>query len=567
MSAKRWSANRAMWTQNLRQIGWIAIIHWLLWLAAVVLPIGLAYSQYDPKVGNVPEWETIYHISNGLEVLIAWLVPVLAAAGVLRYMHDKRSADFIHSLPIRRTELLTSQIVFGWFMLVVPLFMATVAAIGCLYGLNIPWRLEAVDAWRWFGETMVMETLIFALGIAVGILVGQSVFHVVLTNIFLFFPAGILVLIYTNLSLVLSGFPDMYYLSTDLDRLVIPLRYAMLMDQAMSAGEAGLLLLLALLLFGLAVWLYERRPAEAAGQALAFPVLRPLFVYGVAFCSWLVGGFYFANVERQWGWIVFGYVTFSLLGYAIAQMVIAKTWRVFHRWKGYVAFVAVMTVFALIIRVDLAGYEQRVPAIADIKQVYFGQSTMNFEHPEQIGRSFWEYDQFLRTKENIEAVRAFHKQLVHDQPWPSRFEQVQPVVIGYVLKDGTRLLRRYEVPVESYMPHFRRIMESKEYKQQFHLLLRPSGYAPIRQVTIRNMNTGRAVFVLAEPKEIESFIESLKQDLWNEPVENILMGGAVYGDVELLQSDGDTLHFSIAEDYVHVRQWLEQRNAWDKITE
>ncbi|WPZ19894.1 ABC transporter permease [Geobacillus subterraneus] len=566
MSVKRWSANRAIWTQNLRQIGWVAIIHSLLWLAAIVLPIALAYSEYDPKVGNVPQWENVYYISNGLETLIAWLVPVLASAGALRYMHDKRSADFIHSLPIRRTELLTSQIVFGWLMLVVPLFMAALVAIGCLSGLDLPWPIEPADVWRWFGETVVMETVIFALGIAVGILVGQSALHVVLTNIFLFFPAGMLILIYTNLSLLLSGFPDVYYLSTELDRLVIPLRYAMLMDQAMNAGEAGLLLLLALLLFGLAVWLYERRPAEAAGQALAFPALRPLFVYGVAFCSWLVGGFYFGEVERQWGWIVFGYITFSLLGYAIAQMVIAKTWRVFHRWKGYVAFAAVMAVLAFLIRIDLTGYEQRVPAVADIKQVYFGHSTMNFEHPEQIGRSFVEYDQFLRTKENIEAVRAFHQQLAHDQPSPPRLGNVQSVVIGYVLKDGTRLLRRYEVPVEPYMTHFRRIMESKEYKQQYHLLLRPGGYSPIRQVTIRNMNTGQPVLVLAEPKEIESFIGALKQDLWSEPVEN-MMGtvGIWYGDVELLQSDGDSFGLGLAENYTHVRQWLERRHVGDDL--
>lgn len=239
MSAKRWSANRAVWTQNLRQISWIAIIHWLLWMAAIVLPIALAYSQYDPKVGNVPQWENVYHISNRFETLIAWLVPILAAAGVLRYMHDKRSADFIHSLPIRRTELLTSQIVFGWLMVAVPLLLTALVAIGCLAGLDLPWPINAADVWRWFGETVTVETVIFAFSIAVGVLVGQSVIHVVLTNILLVFPAGILVLIYTNLSLLLPGFPNDYYLSIDVERLVIPLRYEMLGYRSMEAGEAG----------------------------------------------------------------------------------------------------------------------------------------------------------------------------------------------------------------------------------------------------------------------------------------------------------------------------------------
>ncbi|KAF0995016.1 ABC transporter permease [Geobacillus sp. TFV-3] len=565
MSAKRLSANRAMWTQNLRQLGWIAIIHLLLWLAAIVLPIGLSYSQYDPKAGNVPQWKNVYYISNGFEALIAWLVPILAAAGVLRYMHEKRSADFIHSLPLRRTEMLAGQVLFGWMLLIVPLAVTALAAIGCLYGLDLPWPIGAADVGRWLGETLVIETVIFALGVMVGVLVGQSITHVVLTNIALFFPAGILVLIVTNLSLWLYGLPDAYYLSDDLERWTLPIRYSMLMDQSMNMGEIGLLLLVSLLFFGAAVWLYERRPTEAAGQALAFSALRPLFVYGVAFCACLVGGFYFGQVGRKWGWIIFGYVVFSLLGYAIAQMVVMKTWRVFHRWKGYVGFVMAMAILFVAVRLDPVGYVNRVPALDDIQQVYFGQSVMNWQHSDRVGSEFEQYDQFLRTKDNIKAVRAFHEQLVHDQPLPSHFGNVQPVVIGYVLKDGTRLIRRYEVPIEAYKPYFQRIMESKEYKQQYYLLLRPGGYSPIRQVTIRNVNTGQEAVVLAEPKEIDSFLGALKQDLWQKPVESMLGGRVWNGEIEFLQSDGDTFSLPLDEYNPHARRWLEERHMWEKV--
>ncbi|KDE49598.1 hypothetical protein DI44_06100 [Geobacillus sp. CAMR5420] len=155
---------------------------------------------------------------------------------------------------------------------------------------------------------------------------------------------------------------------------------------------------------------------------------------------------------------------------------------------------------------------------------------------------------------------------MHDQPLPSRFGNVRPIVIGYVLKDGTRLLRRYEVPIEPYMLYFQRIMGSKEYKQQYYLLRRPSGYAPIRQVTIRNVETGRAEVVLADPKEIESFVQALKQDLWNEPVEDIIRGGSTWqGDIELLQSDGDSFTVPLSSHSTHVREWLQQQHHWEQI--
>ncbi|WP_025950269.1 DUF6449 domain-containing protein [Geobacillus thermocatenulatus] len=564
MSVKQWSANRAMWGQNFRQIGWIAIIHWLLWLVAIVLPMALAYSQYEPKVGNIPQWDSVYDISNEMEALCAWLVPILAAAGVLRYMHEKRSADFIHSLPILRTELLAGQMLLGWLFLAVPLVLTALIAMGCLRGLDLPWPIGAGDVGRWLGETLVVETVIFALGVMVGVLVGQSIVHIVLTNIALFFPTGIMVLLFSNMPLWLYGFPDGYYLSEKLMDWALPIRYAMLTDQAMSAGEIGMLLLLSLLFFSLSIWLYERRPTEAAGQALAFTVLRPLFVYGVAFCMCLTGGFYFGQVGDGWGWTIFGYVAFSFVGYVIAQMVVMKTWRVFHKWKGYVAFAAAMTVLFLAVRLDPIGYVSRVPELADIEKVYFGQSVMNWQSPNMMEREFEAFDQFLHTKDNIKAVRALHAQLVHDQPIPSRFGNIQPIVIGYVLKDGTRLIRRYQVPIEAYMPYFQRIMGSKEYKQQYYLLLRP-GYSPIRQVTIRNVETGRPVVVLADPKEIESFLEAIKQDLWQKPVESLLGGQVWNGEIEFLQSDGDQFSLPIDQYSSHVRNWLEDRRLWEKI--
>ncbi|KPD00676.1 hypothetical protein LR69_01054 [Geobacillus sp. BCO2] len=84
-------------------------------------------------------------------------------------------------------------------------------------------------------------------------------------------------------------------------------------------------------------------------------------------------------------------------------------------------------------------------------------------------------------------------------------------------------------------------------------------------MTIRNVETGRPVVVLADPKEIESFLEAIKQDLWQKPVESLLGGQVWNGEIEFLQSDGDQFSLPIDQYSSHVRNWLEDRRLWEKI--
>lgn len=54
-------------------------------------------------------------------------------------------------------------------------------------------------------------------------------------------------------------------------------------------------------------------------------------------------------------------------------MLLDKTFRVFRRWKGAVAVVAVFIALFLVVGFDLTGYETRVPDPAQVASVEIGR--------------------------------------------------------------------------------------------------------------------------------------------------------------------------------------------------
>ncbi len=560
--------NRGIFIQNLRNVGWIGIVHVLVLFAAIPLQLVMMYTKYtDDQWKYLPNWNNVFEISNVFQGMVVFTIPVLLAIFLFRYMQVKRSADYIHSLPIRREALFYQHIAFGTLMLIVPILFTAVLTIVLCYAL--PWNnihFSIVDIIIWAAETCLMELFVFSASVCMGILTGISVLQGALSYILLLFPAGISVLVLMNMKYVLFGFAADYYLNANLEHIIPFFRFIELRTKPLTVAEVSGYLFLIVVFCALSLWLYKKRHSEVANQALAFPLLRPVFKYGVAFCTMLVGGFYFGETQRQFAWIIFGYITFSLIGFFVAEMIIEKTWRVFHKWKGYVYFAMAMLVIGVFLHLDITGYEKRLPSLGDIQRVYFGESAYEFENNrEQSNAPLEQSNQFLKTKSNIKNVYLFHQQLIHDRPTTSLpSSETRQVAIGYELKNGEKMIRTYNIPFETYKNFYKSIMESTEYKKNFYFLLHDKGVSPIRQVTIHAFHPFEKTVMLTDPKQVQQFVSILKTELENETVDDMLYARDGWGDMELLQSDGDNIPLTWKKSYLRLEKWLEQQGLLSK---
>jgi ABC-2 type transport system permease protein len=140
--------------------------------------------------------------------------------------------------------------------------------------------------------------------------------------------------------------------------------------QVEGLGVLGIYVLAAVVLTVCALLLYRHRHLETAGDVVAVRPMRPVFVYGVAFCSGLFFGLVTTLVlELGDAGLAAAVVIWGVAGYFVAQMLLEKSFRVFRRWQGAVAVAAVFIALFLVLSFDLTGFERRVPEADQVASV------------------------------------------------------------------------------------------------------------------------------------------------------------------------------------------------------
>ena len=561
--------NSGIFVQNVRAVGWIFIAYLLCLLFAVPLRILMAASSRE-DYQRMYEFtgETLFRFSSGFQMILMFTVPVLLGIFIFRYMQVKLSADYIHSLPLKREALYHQNVIFGLGVLVIPVFLTGFILFILSGFVNAPNVLNVGTIAAWVGTTIIVIVFVFMATVFVAMFTGISVFQGVLTYILLVFPAGVTVLFFMNVNYFLRGFPVDYYLDHQVDRWLPFVRVGELTHSPFSGSDFFGFLIIAIVFYLVALFVYQRRKVEMASQAVAFRALRPVFLYGVTVCAMLLGGMYFGQTQGTFGWRLFGYIVASLIGYVVAQMILEKTWRVLGKWKGYGVFIVAMAILALLIKFDVTGYENRVPVAENVERVYFSDSAhwlsprrQLFEHED-----FYNQQHFYEDRETIERIINLHEEVVSgDRFYDQNRRFYRQAVFYYELTNGRKLVRAFPVRVEFYNnPNeiMAQVMESQEYKYNHFPVLRLEDTDKVNHIRISSYRGGQREIIITDATEIKEFHQLLQEDIkaMNHDEFN---DGKSWAWIEYsLISDGrrNYLNADWKKSYKKIEAWLEARD-------
>jgi ABC-2 type transport system permease protein len=404
--------NREVILQIGRSTGWLSIIYFLGLLFSLPLRMIMIVSDKNnmppTKVANLFQYD--FPIQMGLIVTI----PILMAVFLFRYLHVKQAADLMHSLPLKRGRIYHHYALSGVVFLVVPVVIVASVILFLHSVLDLNPYFETKDIFYWIGITILVNLLLFTAGIFVAMMTGISAVHAVLSYIFLLFPVGMVVLLFFNLKILLYGFPSDYYLNRDLERMSPITYFSVLERRPFHWDDAVLYVILTILLYGLGLFFYKKRKLEAASEAIAFSKLRLVFKFGITFCMMLAGGMYFSDFSyNSLGWTIFGYAIGTIIGYIIAEMVLQKTWRIFIHFKGLAIYSSIIVLLVMAIQA-LGIYENKVPEQDKIKNVLLTDNPNIFLDQNKMYEHYY-IPKSLKERNNIEAVRKLHKQIIADK--------------------------------------------------------------------------------------------------------------------------------------------------------
>ncbi|UOQ44506.1 DUF6449 domain-containing protein [Halobacillus salinarum] len=544
--------------QDLRSVGWISIVYLLGLLFVFPLSI-LMETEHQVFVVNYREDQGLFNYPFQDQTLLVCTMPILMAVFLFRYMQVRSYSDFIHSLPVKRTHLFIQHVVTGFILLIIPVILTGCSLQLVQSSIDVEAVFTTSDIWEWVGYISLVTSLLYMAGIFAGVMTAMSVVQAGLTYIMLLLPLGLFELIFANLEIYLKGFTTQFIFNFQVEDLspLTKLTFAN-GNLSISIREVILYVVITVVLLGLALFFYQKRPLESTSQALAYPKLKPFFKYSVAACFTLLSGMYFWESQYSYSWLVFGYLAGSLLGYVIAEMLLKKTWRIFslRALKGYCAFVVVFAVFVLLLKLDPFGYETRIPKTENIDKVYVASSSYSYMRPDSSS------EEYLTKKTTIEAARKLHEQLLNNSV-PEE-GTTRSLFLAYKLKDGSKVLREYHFNEFTGINEFLKpIYESLEYKQYTERLLSTSN-EEIHQLSFHTNQPSRVGLVVTEQSQINELLDRIREDLKQESYENMQAAPANSTSISAYLRDNKQMNIQISPQFTHTVDWLKKNGLYDQ---
>ena len=472
MPRKTSFCNRALLRSDVKRYWPLLFLYVAVWVMILPLPIlqagrwMVSVEQIQAEIHN-----TIYNALFG-SIVMALLFGCLTAMAVWSYLMTTRAVGLLHALPVTRTEQFLSHSIAGLGMLTVGnVFIFLLSAACCAGRSCVDWAILGA----WLLLTELMELFFFALAslcamatgwlLAIPVLYGAVnaiaiLLHAVvqaMANIFYYgyYTTGpakaVMWLTPVGRIWTAIGHDTSYWITADgrvsPEYLEEGWRVSHLSPTAYTTcaiyAAAGLVLL------ALVWWLYQKRPSESAGDAMAFRWLRPIARWSIGLCGgWGLGLFlhyavlYNSNLTQ----LLICQVILGVICFFAAQMLLQKKFRIFNKrwWLETAAMVLVLAAVTVCVKLDITGYQHRVPDAEDVTSVRFDASYADFTTDDPAA---------------VESVISLHRAILeqYDETGERLENQTyldteggpitRYVRVDYQLRNGTSLRREWRVSI------------------------------------------------------------------------------------------------------------------------
>lgn len=305
--------------------------------------------------------------------LLLWMIPISAAIGGLAefsFLHSRKKTDFYHSLPVKREILFAVSYVGGILYVAIPYVTGLLAAGLLIQVKAVPYSVDWGILLTGILQGIAFFVLSYSAASAAAILTGNIVVSILGIFVFFFWGPLTVFILHTYCQVYFTSF---YQVEGILSLLSIP-NTSPVFFYWTAGSEAGIKALEALAagaaVSAVALLLYRKRPSEAAGRAMAFPISQPLFKIILAVPCALGFSLFFYELRRSFAWGLFGLICGVLVSACVIEIIYHfDVRRAFAGWKGtVVGAVASFGIFCLFF-FDLAGYDSYLPKQEAIESI------------------------------------------------------------------------------------------------------------------------------------------------------------------------------------------------------
>lgn len=402
-------------------------------------------------------------------MVMSLLFGCFAAMAVWSYLMSGRTVGLMHALPVTRTQAFFSHVLSVLGALTAGNVLIFLLTALCSAGFSyVDWA--ALGTWLLLTELMAL--FFFALGSLCAMVTGWLLAVPVLY--------GAMNVVALLLYAVISTMTQMFYFgysSSDIPEFITWLTPVGRIWDAVANGGAQpvevqfrepigtqsyhrfqlpasafstciIYAAVGIALLALVWWLYKKRPSETAGDAMSFRWLQPIARWSIGLCGGLGLGLFlnYVILGSSFAGLLICQLVMGVICFFAAQMLLKKKFRIFTSrwWVETLALVLTLLAVTLCIKLDITGYQHRVPDAEDVTSVRFSASYADFTTDDPAA---------------VESVISLHRAILEQYDETGERLENQTyldteggpttcyVRVDYQLRNGTSLRREWSVSI------------------------------------------------------------------------------------------------------------------------
>ena len=271
---------------------------------------------------------------------------VFLAMFLLNYLNDEASSDFMHSLPIKRTAVLTHALMTGFAAITIPLLITAVILL--LERIVFIPEIALMEIGKWLLYSIFVNCVIFLISVFAGFLVNGIFLHLQMILLALFLPLALWGLIYGAAAVLFDGISQSFIehsepvLNATFPYIAVTQLYSGL-DVTLNLVWAIIAAVLLLLSFVL----YRYRKNEYVTDSFNYQWLKSALVAVLSTGGMLAMGtavsllFIPLSVTIS----IVGFIIGAIVTYIIAEMLFQKNAKIDMNWKTFLLTLIVIGVF------------------------------------------------------------------------------------------------------------------------------------------------------------------------------------------------------------------------------
>lgn len=415
------------------------------------------------------------------------VIAVLCAVSAFSYLHSSKKLDCYHSLPVRRTQIYWQHVWTSLIIFAVPYLLSLFLAIcvGATHGYFSLHILKAAAVN--FAVYLIFFLLVYSVSVLAMLLTGRILVGILGAAVFCIYVPGVVQVFRAYASMCFDTYIAAPFQEGSLlwviDHFGSPLSWGLTLrnisrtDSSLAPAVIGGLAAAVLLLL-LNMWIYKRRPTEAAGRSMAFTkvgyVIQYLIEIPVVLGIGVIGHDMVSEHSTVW-WLVSMAVGIVVL-HGVLQVIYQADFRKFfsHLLHLGIAAAAVALICA-VYKLDLTGYDSYLPgqerlASLDIRgndligsyNVYMTSQGNRTSFSQSIDMD----ESYLKLKPDSSAYSMI--QNVIEKGVRNQSSTMTSVTVRYSLANGKEKYRCYQMDLQELEKISKGIPNTEGFKEVYY---------------------------------------------------------------------------------------------------